>query len=372
MTAARPAILLIGDSLNLGGTEGQFTEVACRLDRSRWDVHVSCLKAEGPLQAKLDAAGVQVWSCGRGSFKSPRFLAAVWGLVRYLRVHRIELVHCFDFYSNVLGVLAARLAAVPAIIASQRSLGDMWSRGQNQAQKVALRLATVVLVNADAIRRRLVSGRIVPSGRVILIRNGVDLIRFCPIPRVKNSVSPFVIGTVANLRPEKGLDDLVRAALLVVQRVPMARFKIWGNGIHRPRLESLARDLGLNHVICFAGHTASIPDVLRDFQIFVLSPRMNEGFSNALLEAMAVGLPVVASRVGGNVELVEHEKTGLLVPPGDPAALAKAIIRLNEDPALALKLGDEGRERVRAEFGIQRMITQIEALYDRVLAGESN
>ncbi len=110
MSAGHPAVLLIGDSLNLGGTEGQFVTVACGLNRARWDVHVSCLRAEGPLHARLERAGVHAWSCGRGSFKSPRLALAVLGLVRYLRAHRIRLVHSFDFYSNILGVPAARIA----------------------------------------------------------------------------------------------------------------------------------------------------------------------------------------------------------------------------------------------------------------------
>src|SRR5438445_11077898 len=100
MIMTRPGILLIGDSLNVGGTEGQFVEVACGLDRSRWDIHLTCLDAVGPLRARIEASGVVVWSCGRGSFKSPRFVLAACGLARYLRAHRTALVHSFVFYSD--------------------------------------------------------------------------------------------------------------------------------------------------------------------------------------------------------------------------------------------------------------------------------
>jgi len=119
MIATRPGVLLIGDTLHVGGTEGQFVEVACGLDRSRWDIHLTCLDAVGPLRARIEASGMVVWSCGRGSFKSPRFVLAAWGLARYLRAHRIRLVHCFDFYSNILGVTAARIAGAPAVIAER-------------------------------------------------------------------------------------------------------------------------------------------------------------------------------------------------------------------------------------------------------------
>lgn len=368
MRGDRPAILLIGDSLNFGGTEGQFVEVACRLDRARWNVHVSCLRAEGPLRQRLEAAGLSAWSCGRGSFRSPRVLGAVWRLARYLRVNRIQLVHSFDFYSNVLGVTAAKLAAVPAVIASQRDLGDMRSGLARHAQALALRLATTVLVNAEAIRKRLVDGRIVAPERVELIPNGTDLARFAPSPRARVGGPPFVVGTVANLRPEKGLDDLLRAAALVSREISEVRFVIWGDGGHRRPLEALARELGVDGLVTFPGHTAAVQDALREIGIFVFPPRLNEGFSNALLEALAVGLPVVATRVGGNAELVEDERTGLLVPPGDPSALAVAVLRLLREPALAAALAERGRQRVRAQFGIEQMLARIDALYDRSLS----
>ena len=119
----RPPVLLLGDSLMFGGTEGQFVEIARGLIRSRWSVHVGCFRAEGPNRARLDAAGVCPVSYGRHSLRSPRFALSVVGLARSLRAARIGLVHSFDFYSNIFGVLAARLARVP-VIASQRDLGD--------------------------------------------------------------------------------------------------------------------------------------------------------------------------------------------------------------------------------------------------------
>src|SRR5262249_26813427 len=155
--ATRPGILLIGDTLHVGGTEGQFVEVACGLDRSRWDVHLTCLRAVGPLRARIETAGMRVWSCGRGPLKSPRFVLAVWGLALYLRAHRIRLVHCFDFYSNILGVVAARTAGVPAVIVSQRELGDLRTPVQRRFYRLAMRLADYVLVNAEAVAERLAS-----------------------------------------------------------------------------------------------------------------------------------------------------------------------------------------------------------------------
>src|SRR5438093_7100350 len=173
MITQRPGILLIGDQLHVGGTEGQFVEVACGLDRSRWDVRLTCLRAVGPLRARIEAAGLSVWSCGRGSFKSPRFALAVYGLARYLRNHRIRLVHAFDFYSTVLGVLAARLARVP-VIASQRELGDLRTPLQRRCYRVAMRLADCVVVNTKVVAELLTLGHVLAPGRIIMIPNRVD------------------------------------------------------------------------------------------------------------------------------------------------------------------------------------------------------
>src|SRR5437899_4838427 len=206
MIMTRPGILLIGDSLNVGGTEGQFVEIACGLDRSRWDVHLTCNRAVGPLGTRIAATGLRVWSCGSGSFKSPRFALALWGLARYLRTHRIRLVHAFDFYSDILGVIAARLAGVPTVIASQRELGDLRTPMERRFYRMAMRLADYVLVNAEVVAERIAIARARIRERVVVIPNGVNTARFTPAPRPPRRVTGHVtVGTLTNLRPEKGL-----------------------------------------------------------------------------------------------------------------------------------------------------------------------
>ena len=361
-------ILLMTDTLRFGGTEGQFVEIACGLNRSRWNVHVSCLRAEGPLRPRLEAAGVRPWSCGRGSFKSLRFPLAVWEIARYLRAHRIQLVHSFDFYSNILGVPAARLARVPIVIASQRELGDLRPPLQRRVHRIVLQLSDFVLVNSGAVAERMkLHGGIAPA-RIVAIPNGVELARFSPPQTPTRHLSARVtIGTLANLRPGKGLGDLLHAAALVRDRFPDGRFVVWGEGPLRPGLEALVRTLDLGDVVELPGWTAEPEAALRELDIFVL-PSHSEACSNALLEAMATGLPIVATRMGGNPAIVEDEVTGLLVPPGDPAALAKAIIRLVEDPMLAGRLGDRARDVVRSRFGLDRMLSCVQTLYERALA----
>jgi glycosyltransferase involved in cell wall biosynthesis len=369
MGADGHVVLMLGDTLNIGGTEGQFVEIACRLTRQRWDPRVSCLRAVGPLRARLEAAGVSPWSSGRGSLRSLRGLAAIAGLARYLRRERVALVHTFDFYSNVLGVLAARLARTPRVIASQRDLGNLRPPVQRRIQRGLLRLADRVLVNSEAVAERVRIRAGVPASRVSVVPNGVDVARFTPAshPEGRSAASPVTVGTLSNLRAEKGLDDLIRAAGLVRERAPDVRFAIWGEGPLRPQLDRLIQELGLGGAVRLAGPTSEPDRALRELELFVLTSR-SEACSNAVLEAMATGLPVVATRVGGNPELVRDENTGLLTPPGDPAALAKALLRLLEDGARAREMGRRARARVCAEFGLDRLVQRIEDLYERTLA----
>jgi glycosyltransferase involved in cell wall biosynthesis len=366
MSGPRPRVLLLGDTLNLGGTEGQFAEVACGLDRTRWDLRVSCVRAEGPLRLRLEAVGLQPWSLGPSSFKSPGLAVAILHLAAYLRRHAVRLVHCFDFYSNIVGVPAARLARVPAVIASQRDMGDLRGRSQQSIHSLALGLATHILVNSEAIAARLAHTRAARRNRLGVIPNGVDLTRFGPAASSSNGSQLAQVATLANLRPEKGLVQFVEAAGVVARTAPGARFVIWGEGPLRADLEVRIRSLGLTDVVEMPGATRSPEKVLKQCQIFVLAS-LSEACSNVVLEAMATGLPVIATRVGGTPGLVDDRRTGLLVPPADAPALAQAILRLLETPATATEMGAQGRARALAEFGMDRMLERIDAFYCRAL-----
>jgi glycosyltransferase involved in cell wall biosynthesis len=360
-------VLLLGDTLNLGGTEGQFAEVACGLDRSRWDLHVACVRAQGPLRARLEGVGLQPWSLGPSSFKSPELAVAIVRLAAYLRRDAVRLVHCFDFYSNIVGVPAARLARTPAVIASQRDMGDLRSRGQQSIHSTVLGLATHILVNSEAIAVRLARTRVARQQRLGVVPNGVDLTRFEPVAAPSNRGEVTTVATLSNLRPEKGVVQLVEAAAIVTRRAPRARFVIWGDGPLRTDLEALIRTLGLTGSVEMRGATREPAQALKECQIFVLAS-LSEACSNVVLEAMATGLPVVGTRVGGTPGLVDDHRTGLLVAPGNAPALAEAILRLIEAPAIATEMGGQGRARALAEFGMDRMLERIDTFYCRALS----
>ena len=366
MSGPPSPVLLLGDTLNVGGTEGQFAEVACGLDRSRWDLHVACVRAEGPLRGRLEAAGLRAWSLGPSSFKSPGLAVAILRLAAYLRRHAVRLVHCFDFYSNIVGVPAARIARTPAVIASQRDMGDLRSRDQQLIHSLALRLATHVLVNSDAIATRLTHTRAARHNRLGVVPNGVDLARFRPAAPRSHGGEVTTVATLANLRPEKGLAQLIEAAAVVTRRAPRVRFLIWGDGPLRDDLERRIRTLGLTGIVEMRGASREPEQALKQCQIFVLAS-LSEASSNVVLEAMATGLPVVGTRVGGTPGLVDDQRTGLLVPPDNVTALAEAILRLIEAPAIATEMGAQGRARALAEFGMDRLHERIDRFYCRAL-----
>ncbi len=361
MTHPPHGVLLMGDTLNLGGTEGQFVEVACGLDRSRWRLEVACIRAEGPLRARLTGAGIEPWSCNGTSFSSPRFMATILGLARRMKTLRIDLVHSFDFYGNLLALPAARIARVPVIIASQRDLGELRPRHQHRIHGGMLRLATHITVNSSAVADRLSGSRAARAGRLTVIHNGVDVARFAPAsaPPVAETLQ---VGSLASLRGYKGVRELVEAAAEVKRSAPRVRFVVWGEGPLRAELERRIQALGLSDTVRLPGATREPEAALRQCRIFV-HPSLSEASSNVVLEAMATGLPVVATTAGGTPALVQHGHSGLLVAPGTPAALAAAVLSLVSDPSLAARLGAAARLRAVGEFGMDRMLQRLEALY---------
>jgi glycosyltransferase involved in cell wall biosynthesis len=234
----------------------------------------------------------------------------------------------------------------------------------------------VVLVNADAIRRWLIADGY-PAERIRVIGNGIDLAPF-GAPHVRGALqqalqleprTPLVL-VVSRLVPRKGIEEFLEAAALTAPRHATAHFVV--AGVHEQegypeQLERLATRLGLGRRVHFLGPRNDVPALLADAAVAVL-PSLSEGLSNVLLEAMASGAPVVATRVGGAPEVVEDGVTGLLVPPGDAPALARSVLRLLADPALGWRMGAAARDLVHTRFSLEAMVEQTTAVYDALLA----
>jgi len=367
-----PRILHLVETLEIGGTETQVVQTALCQHSRRQFVTVGCLRAEGPLVTRLQSAGVPIVE-----FRKKKKLLSVQGvsqllrLALFLRRQRFDVLHAHDIMSNLLGIPAARLAGTPVTISSRRHLADLdWWQGpvRNRVTRWIYGLSTHVVVNSTSIRDLLVARDGVRGEKIRVIYNGVDVHQFVSARRDKESLLPGVkkhaklIAVVANLSPVKGHASLIVAASTVCRDYPDAIFLLIGDGQERPKLKQQVKELGLEKNFRFLGARTDVPQVLACCDLSVL-PSESEGLPNSVLEAMAAGLPVVATSVGGMPELIDNEVNGLLVPPHRPDALSAAILRLLKDVDLRRRFAGAAHDSVVTRFSFARLIDRLGTLY---------
>jgi len=360
--------------LDVGGTERHVATLARTLDPAAFDVRVACLRGGGPLSEEIEAAGLPIdrypisrlW--GPATWRQQRRFAAD------LRRNRIDIVHAYGLYAIVFAVPVARLAGIRLVIASIRDNGDPWTRAHRRVQRWVCRLAHGILTNAAEVRRRLREDGY-PRRSIAVIRNGVDVERFQPRPRdpiLRRSLgvpadAPLVV-CVSRLNPLKGVDYALLAASRLARRFPDVHFLIIGDGAERRPLEDLAHRLGLDGRVVFTRMRLDVPEILAQASVSIM-PSMSEALPNTVLESMAAGAPMVATRVGGTAELVEDGVSGLLIPPCDPHALDLAIARLLSHPELAARMAATARARIVEHFSVERKARETAAFYEALLLG---
>lgn len=311
-------------------------------------------------------AGVEVIAC---PMRSNRDIPALLRIMRAIREEKVDVVSTHSGDDSLLGAVAGRLSSRRPVIVRTRHLSlPITSKATYSL------LPHMVVTVSESVREYLVGEKGLSPGRVVAIPTGVDLARFDPgsTPDTFREGLGFapdklVVGTVAILRRKKGHHVLLEAAATVLAQVPEAVFVFAGDGAQRANLEKMAAGLGLGHSVRFLGLRRDIPSVLKGLDLFVL-PTLQEALGTSILEASAMRKAVVATRTGGVPEAVREGATGMLVPPDDPAALARAIVKLLKDGALRLRMGEEGRKMVEEEFSTVKMAGRMFALYDRLLA----
>jgi L-malate glycosyltransferase len=372
---ATPASDVPGDPVNvlvfqnrflIGGQERQTVLNVVTMDRARFRPVVACLHLEGEHLADLAAAGVEpvVFDIGRKMLR-PGTAVHVARLARFIRDRRIAVVHAQDIYTNVLGTLAARAAGVPVIV-TRVDLGHHIVGYRRPLTRLATLMADRVLVNALCIRELVIRDGVHPD-RVAVVRNGVDLDaidRAAGTPAADLPHGTWVVNVGNMHHPVKGQVELLAAFREVLRERPDARLALIGDGVRRPLLEKLAGQLGIAARVHFLGFRLDAPAVVARADLAVSSSHA-EGISNAILEAMALRLPVVATAVGGSPELVREGVNGWLVPPGAPGAMARAISDALATPAaLRRRMGHRARRIVEREFDVRQMRIGYDALYD--------
>ena len=360
----------------IGGAERQFVERLRRHPPGFLPL-VGCLELSGPMLDQVRALGHEpVLFPLRGTMLRANTLGQVARLGALLREHRVRIVHATDFNTNLLAYAAGRLAGAKVIV-SRVDLGHLragfgtWHR---RVEKWNARHADLVVANAEAVREMCIRDEGCEPERVIVVRNGIDLSRYdrlasqplqAPLPLEPGDVPVAVIG---NLWPVKGHRTLLEAAALLSGRFPRLKFLCAGEGPEREPLQERIRELGLGGRVFLLGHRLDVPAILSRVRAACLCSSA-EGLSNALMEAMAARLPIVATAVGGNPELIRPGENGLLVPPGDPRSLADALSLLLGDEESAAGMGERGRARVEADLTLSRMADGHGAAYRRLLDG---
>jgi glycosyltransferase involved in cell wall biosynthesis len=361
-------LTLIDRPVEAGGGEQLARSIAMRLDHARFERALCATRpVPGSTLEPILAAGVQVLSLDR---RSRVTLTAWWPLIAFLRDQRIDVLHAHKFGSNVWGTTIGRLAGVPVIIAHEHT----WSyQGQSLRRlvdrEVVARAAHVMLAVSREDRRRMIEIEHIDPSRVRFVPNGIPS---KPLSdgadvRAELGIPPGapVIGSVGSFRRQKALHFLIECAALLKAEFPDLRVLIVGTGQEEAKIRSLIRKHHLGRAVDLLGHRSDVPDVLAAFDVAVSTSDW-EGSPLAVMEYMAAGKPVVATRVGGVPDLVTHGAEGLLVERADVEGLARSIAELLRDPMRRAAMGALGRRRQQLEFDIDVMVRRLEMLYEEL------
>lgn len=356
-------VLLMVRELGPGGTERQLTEIARHLDRSRFEVHVGCFRP-GIRNEDLEAAGIPVETIRVTSLANPSVFGGAWQLIGYLKRHRIRILHTFDAPLNLFAVPVGKLG-LAKIISSQRGHRSLAPKVR-RLLRFTDRIADAIVVNCEYLRDHLTSDEGVTPEKIRLCYNGLDTSVFYPD---RKQGEPFTIGITCVLRREKGLPTLIKAFAKVrclSSPRSLMRLCIVGSGAMLEELQALAASLGIGQDVVFQPSTGDVRPWLNRMDVFVL-PSLDEALSNSVMEAMACGCAVIASRVGGNPELVHHGETGLLFEKENVEDLAAQLQKLIEEPALLQRIATAGAQHIAREFSVEASARRMGEIYTEIL-----
>jgi len=352
----RLRIVHVSRGLDVGGQERLLIDFARQADASRFDLHFLSLTTLGSLAGAIADLGWPVTALHQPEGLRPQ---TIWKLTRFFRDLRCDVVHTHDDKPLIYAAPASRLAGVSRIIHTHHhGPVDYIQRRQLFLLRCAS-LFTDRFVCVSRAAQRYLAAQGIGTRRLLNVHNGIDLDLF----PYQNSDPNGPVVCVARLSPEKDIANLLHAVAALLPITPDFRLEIAGDGPLRDELRQLAATLRLGDAVRFLGEVKDVPSLLARARLFVL-PSRTEGISLTILEAMARGLAVVATRVGGNPEVVIEGETGRLVPARDPQALAGALLRVWNDAAAAHAFGQAGRRRVEMHFSVKRMIERYEGIYE--------
>lgn len=359
------------DMFALGGTELNAIRTLEAMDRQRFDVTVFYFSERGPLRERYRALGVRMIHLPISGLFSLKTLRQGLRFGLLLRKLGIQIVHTHDVYTNIFAVPWARTVGNCRVIASRRWFYDVPRPALNILNRWSYRFANRVLANSESVLRLLIQREGVPESKVVEIPNFLGdrafILESVELRREQRRTwgvpeGVFVVGAMSRLVPVKNLEMLIRAVQGMLDDTHLV---LIGEGPDRKNLERLCAEVGMVERVHFAGAIISLSNLHQHFDVSVLCS-LSEGFPNSIIEALAVCRPVVATRVGGVADVVEHGVTGLLVESGAVAELTESLKVLRSDPVMCERLGFAGRRRVRARYSQQLIMSNLQLLYEQL------
>lgn len=359
-------------SLDVGGAEEMVANYARHLDRTRFSPSVCALRSGGRLFDQLKREGVPAFLIGKRAGADARTL---WRLVRLLRREKIDILHTHNASAHGWGLLAAVIARIPILVATEHSIHFPGRGGKIYPllRRLFRHRFAIVISCSEQVRNAQLAPWQLPAKKHVVVHNGIDISRYEPLSKLASTTEEFqlessrpVVGTIGSLTLHKGHIFLIDAIVKLRELGFVPQVLIVGDGPLRGELMAKVALHGLEEQVLLLGRKDNVSQILPHFDIFVL-PSLREGFPITILEAMAAGLPVIATDVGGNREAIAHGETGLILPPADADALVSALRTMIENPEHAREMGKRGRRRAMATFRVERMMTATERLYEEAL-----
>jgi glycosyltransferase involved in cell wall biosynthesis len=381
--AGKIRLLFIIDVVRVvsGGTERHLQNLLRHLDRERYECDVVAFDLGAEFAESLEELGVRVWDLPLGRIYGPKAMRQMLRLRKVIRDGNVDIVQTYHAKADTFGVVAAKLAGTKHTVSSRRDTGDRKKPMYRFLSRLTNRLFDRFITVCDAVGESVSRSEGVPREKQLTIYNGVDLERFRPhgvsdveLSRLRSELGlreeDFVVGMIANFRPEKSFDVFLEAVRRARASIPEIKALAIGKGPTLDACERVAREPALLGVVGFPGRLNDVRGHIALMDVACLTPSSNEGFSNAILEKMAMGKPLVVTDVGGNRESVADRENGFVVPPNDPERVCAAIVELHRDREKRRRMGRNSRERVERLFTMDRMIRNHEELYEAILAGD--
>lgn len=374
-------ILLLTDIFyaTTAGAEQQIVELCKNIDKEKYQIYVTCLLGHANTLEIIEQHGIKTYRLGVTRIYSLDGIKRGIKFARFLREEKIDILMTYHFGSDIFGSIFGKSAGVPVIISNRRDMGFWKKQRHIIVYRILDRLVNKIVVNSNGGRKAIMLSEDVSSAKIQVIYNGINLMRF-EKAKVSNKLREEIgvssifklIGCVGNIREVKGHIYLIEAMSQIIKREPdTTLLLIGGYGMEeknlKEELEQQAQQLGISKNIRFLGPRKDVPELLKIMDICVL-PSLSEGLSNTLLEYMAAGKPVVATDVGGNSEVINDTKSGLLVRAADAQDLSDKILYLLNNSEECKRLGAAAREDVARRFEILRMAREYEVLFDNMLA----